>query len=160
MLSADSTTAQAAAQSLYESDDEDAPGVSLADILIWLGEQKALIGAVAAAAAVLSAGVALLLPPIYTARTTFLAPGSQQQSGSAAALAALGSIGSIGGLSGGLGVKTPDELYVALLKSDSVQRGLDQRFNLKAHYDIDSFEVLRKVAAELRARHCPTRRAA
>ena len=71
-----------------------------------------------------------------------LAPGSQQQSGSAAALAALGSLG---GLAGGLGAKSPDELYVALLKSDSVQRALAERFDLKAHYDVDTFETLRKV---------------
>jgi tyrosine-protein kinase Etk/Wzc len=144
MLSADSTTPLAAAQALYESEDEDTGAVSLAEVLTWLGEKKALIGAVTGGVAVLSAVVALLLPPIYTARTTFLAPGSQQQSGSAAALAALGSLGALGGLPGGIGAKTPDDLYVALLKSDSVQRGLDQRFNLKAHYDVDTYEALRK----------------
>ena len=143
MLSADSTTPQAATQALYESDDDEGtPAISLTDVLTWLGEKKALIGGVTAGVAVLSAIVALLLPPVYTARTTFLAPGSQQQSGSAAALAALGSLG---GIAGGLGAKTPDDLYVALLKSDSVQRGLDARFNLKAHYDVDNYEALRKV---------------
>ena len=86
--------------------------------------------------------VALLLPPIYTARASFLAPGSQQQSGSAAALAALGSLG---GLAGGLAAKTPDDLYVALLKSDSVLRGLDARFDLKKHYDVETHEALRRV---------------
>jgi tyrosine-protein kinase Etk/Wzc len=140
MLSADSTTPQAAAQALYESDED--PIVTLTDILTWLGEKKKLIGAVTAAAAVVSLVVALLLPPEYTARATFLAPGSQQQSGSAAALAALGSLG---GLAGGLGAKSPDEMYVALLKSDSVQRALAGRFDLKAHYGVDSYEALRKV---------------
>ena len=139
MLSADSTTPQAATQALYDSDDE--AGVSLAEVLTWLGEKKALIGAVTAAAAIVSAVIALLIPPEYTARATFLAPGSQQQSASATALAALGSLG---GLAGGLAAKTPDELYVALLKSDSVQRALVDRFDLKAHYNIDSYEVLRK----------------
>jgi capsule polysaccharide export protein KpsE/RkpR len=33
---------------------------------------------------------------------------------------------------------------VALLKSDSVYRSLDQRFNLRARYEVKSFEVLRK----------------
>ena len=145
MLSADSTTPLAAAQALYDSDDDDderTPAISLTDVLTWLGEKKALIAAVTVAAAVLSAVVALLIPPTYTARATFLAPGSQQQGSSAAALAALGSLG---GLAGGLTAKTPDDLYVALLKSDTVQRGLDGRFNLKAHYDVDSYEALRKV---------------
>ncbi|MDQ6640686.1 MAG: Wzz/FepE/Etk N-terminal domain-containing protein [Pseudomonadota bacterium] len=139
MLSADSTTPQAAAQALY--DDENESGLSLAEILTWLGERKGLIGAVTAAAAIASALIAFLLPVEYTARATFLAPGSQQQSGSAAALAALGSLG---GITGGLAAKTPDELYVALLKSDSVQRALSDRFDLKAHYNVDTYEALRK----------------
>ena len=142
MLSADSTPPQAAVQALYDSEGDDAAStVSFTDILIWLGERKELIATVTGGVAVLSVVVALLLPPIYTARTTFLAPGSQQQSGSAAALAALGSLGALPGL----GAKTPDDLYVALLKSDSVQRGLDQRFNLRAHYDVKTYEALRKV---------------
>ncbi|MEO8836260.1 MAG: Wzz/FepE/Etk N-terminal domain-containing protein, partial [Caldimonas sp.] len=139
MLSADSTTPQAAAQALYESDDDDASVLSLADILTWLGEKKGLIAATTLAAALIAAVVALLLPVQFTARATFLAPGSQQQSGSAAALAALGSLG---GLAGGLGAKTPDELYVALLKSDTVQRALDQRFGLKARYGADNYIAL------------------
>jgi tyrosine-protein kinase Etk/Wzc len=139
MLSADSTTPLAAAQALY--DDDDAPGVALTDMLTWLGEKKVLIASVTAVAALASLIVALLLPPIYTARTSFLAPGSQQQSGSAAALAALGSLG---GLAGSIAAKSPDELYVALLKSDSVQRALAERFDLKTHYDVDNYEALRK----------------
>ena len=141
MLSADSTTPLAAAQALYESEDDAGRlAVSLTDVLIWLGERKAFIGAVTGGVAVLSVVVALLQTPIYTARTTFLAPGSQQ-SGSSAALAALGSLGAI---AGGFGVKTSDDLYVALLKGDSVQHGLDQRFNLRAHYGVATYEALRK----------------
>jgi tyrosine-protein kinase Etk/Wzc len=144
MLSADSTTPQAALQALYETGEEDdgSPGVSLTEILTWLGENKKLIAALTAAATVVSLVVVLLLPPIYTARSSFLAPGSQQQTGSAAALAALGSLG---GLAGGIAAKTPDDLYVALLKSDSVLRGLDSRFDLKKHYDVDTHEALRRV---------------
>ena len=139
MLSADSTTPQAAAQALYDSDDEEVVG--LAEVLTWLGERKRLIGVVACAAAIISTAIAFLIPPQFTARASFLAPGSQQPSASAAAVAALGSLG---GLAGGLAAKTPDEFYVALLKSDSVQRGLVDRFDLKSHYNIDSYEVLRK----------------
>jgi len=142
VLSADSTPPQAAVQALYDSEgDEDTPPISLTEILIWLGERKVLIGAVTGAVALLSLVGALLQTPVYTARTTFLAPGSQQ-GGSAAALAALGSLGA---LSGGFGAKTSDDLYVALLKSESVQRGLDARFNLRAHYGVEKYETLRKI---------------
>ena len=142
MLSADSTTPQAALQALYETEEDEAPAVSLTEVLTWLGESKRQIAAVTATIAIGALVVALLLPPIYTARASFLAPGSQQQSGSAAALAALGSLG---GLAGGLAAKTPDDLYVALLKSDSVLRGLDAKFDLKKHYDVDTHEALRRV---------------
>jgi uncharacterized protein involved in exopolysaccharide biosynthesis len=143
MLSADSTTPLSASQPTYDADD-DGPMIGLADILTWLGESKLLIAIVTGAAALVALVVALLLPPIYTARTTLLAPNSQQQSGSTAALAALGSLGTLGGLGTTLMAKSPDELYVALLKSDSVQRSLADRFKLLERYDVDSYETLRK----------------
>ena len=121
--------------------EDDGPQVGLVELLTWLGEGKWLIAGITAAAALISLTVAMLLTPIYTARTSLLPPGSQQQSGSAAALAALGSLG---GLAGGLGAKTPDELYVALLKSDSVTRALDERYGLRARYELKSYEALRK----------------
>ena len=138
MKSDDLTHAPPAAGDDFVDDD---PGVSLVELLTWLGESKMLIAAVTAVSVVGALVFAMLLPPIYTARATLMPPGSQQQSGSAAALAALGSLG---GLAGGLGGKTPDELYVALLKSDSVQRSLVDRFDLKTRYNIDSYESLRK----------------
>ena len=144
MLSADSTTPQAALQALYDTEEDEAPAVSLTEVLTWLGESKRPIAIVTAAVALAALVVALLLPPIYTARASVLAPGSQQQSGSAAALAALGSLGGLGGI-GGLSAKTPDDLYVALLKSDSVLRGLDARFDLKKHYDVETHEALRRI---------------
>ena len=123
-----------------DTDDND-PGVSLMEVLAWIGEGKRKIALITSVAAVVALVVALLLPPIYTAQANLLAPGSQQQSGSAAALAALGSLGSLSGLSS---AKSPDELYVALLKSDSVQRRLDERFDLKTRYKADNYEQLRK----------------
>ena len=120
---------------------DEGPTVSLTQMLTWVGEGKRLIAAVTVVAAIASIAVGLLLPKIYTARATLLAPGSQQQSGSAAALAALGSLG---GLVGGAAAKSPDELYVALLKGDSVQRALADRFDLKSRYEVPNYETLRK----------------
>ncbi|MCU0773431.1 MAG: Wzz/FepE/Etk N-terminal domain-containing protein [Ideonella sp.] len=119
---------------------DDGPMVGLVDLLTWLGEGKRLIAIAVAAAAALSVVVALLLPNEYTARATMLPPGSQQQGGSAAALAALGALG---GLAGGLAAKTPDELYVSLLRSDSVVRALDERFKLRQRYEVDTVVELK-----------------
>ena len=124
--------------------DDDEPGVALLDLLTWIGEGKRLIAGVTVAVALLSIGVSLLLPNEYTARATLLPPNSQGQSSSAAALAALGArSGGRGGLTGG-GAKTPHQLYVALLESDSVQRVLADKFDLKTRWDKKTYEELRK----------------
>ena len=126
-----------------QDDDEfdDGPSLGLLDLLTWLGEGKRTIALVTGLAVAGSLVYALLKAPTYTARTTLLPPSSQQSSASAAALAALGSLG---GLAGGIAAKTPDELYVNLLKSDTVQRALATRFDLYKRYDVETYEVLRK----------------
>ena len=121
--------------------EDEGPSIGLVEALTWVGQGKRLVAVVTLIAAIGSLVVGLLLPKIYTARATLLAPGSQQASGSAAALAALGSLG---GLVDGAAAKSPDELYVALLKSDSVERALAQRFDLKTRYDAPNYEALRK----------------
>jgi len=126
--------------------DDIGPSTGFIELLTWLGEGKRLIIGFTFLAAVIAAVVAMLLPPTFTARTTVLPPGAQQQGSSAAALAALGGLGSA---VGGLGLKSPDELYVALLKSDSVLRALDTRFGLKARYEIETHEALRRAVPNL-----------
>ena len=123
---------------------DDGPSIGLMELLVWLGDGKRWVAGATAIAAVGAVIAALLMPNIYTARATLLAPGSQQQSSSAAALAALGSLG---GLAGGISAKTPDELYVSLLKSDSVQRALASRFNLMQRYEAKTWDGLRKAMA-------------
>ncbi len=122
-------------------DFDDGPTIGLLDVLTWLGEGKRLVATVTVLAAIAAVAFALLRPNIFTARTTLLPPGAQQQSNSAAALAALGSLG---GLAGGLAAKTPDELYVSLLKTDSVARALNERFDLMARYEVKTFEAFRR----------------
>lgn len=129
-----------------KDDRDDGPEISLADLLGWLGDGKWLLAALMAIGIAAGLAFALFWPPSYTARTTLLPPGAQQQSGSAAALATLGALGAA--LPAGLGGKTPDELYVALLRSDSVLRALDERFKLQQRYEWASFEHLRKRIAK------------
>jgi capsule polysaccharide export protein KpsE/RkpR len=124
--------------------DDDEAGVSLTQALTWIGEGKRLVAIVTVVAAVASVAIGLLLPKVYTARSTLLPPTPQSQSGSAAALAALGSLGGLVGAS----AKTPDELYIALLKSDSVDRPLAERFGLMERYRARNYEALRKAIPE------------
>ena len=136
------TAPSLACRALVHSIHEPDFAYSVVDLLTWLGEGKRLIAGITLAAAVVLLAYALTRDPIYTARTSLLPPNSQQQSGSPAALAALG-------LLAGVDAKTPDEFYLALLKSDSVTRALDKRFNLKAHYQITTNEALRKALPQL-----------
>jgi tyrosine-protein kinase Etk/Wzc len=121
--------------------EDDGPRIGVVDCLTWLGEGKRVIAAVTLGAALLSLAAALLATPVYTARVTLLPPGTQQQGGAAAALAALGSLG--GAVGAGVTAKSPDELYVALLRSDSVVRAMDERFQLRERYGVKSFVGLR-----------------
>lgn len=133
-------TAAAGAADAFD-DEDDGPSAGFVDVLTWIGDGKRLIAKVALAAGVVAVVVALLLPPVFTARATLLPPANQQQGGSAATLAALGALT---GLAGGLAPKTPDELYVALLKSDSVQRALAERFDLHKRWGVETYEQLRR----------------
>jgi tyrosine-protein kinase Etk/Wzc len=134
--------ADAVSNTSVNPEEQDSPFVTWVDLLTWLGEGKRLIAACTACAIAVSVAAALLLPAVFTARTSLLPPSSQQPS--AAAAAALSTLGGLGSLAGGLSGKSPDELYVALLRSDSVVRALDQRFDLKSRYGVKTFEALRK----------------
>jgi tyrosine-protein kinase Etk/Wzc len=116
--------------------------ISLTDILVALGQEKKTLLSVFMLCASLSLAVALLLPRKYVASTVLLPP--QQQSSSAAS--ALAQLGALGGMAGSAaGVKSPDEMYIALLKSRSVQDGLIAQFKLKERYGSDTLEQTRKM---------------
>lgn len=84
----------------------------------------------------------LLLPPVYTARTSFLPP--QQQSSNLAG--ALASLGSIAGLGAAGSVRNSSDQYVALMQSTLVTDRLIDRFKLmeayKAEYRMDARRLL------------------
>lgn len=108
--------------------------ISLLDLLIVLARRKRMIFAVSASFAILAAVVSLILPKSYTATVTILPP--QQNSSMGAALASqLGSLGGMAALAGGsLGLKNPNDMYVAMFKSRTVEDAIIQHFNLKQEY--------------------------
>jgi len=100
--------------------------------LVTLGRYRRLLWSVPAAAALVAAAVSLLLPKAYTAVARILPP-QQSQSTAAALLGGLGGLAGVVG--GGLGLKSPADLYLSMLRSDSVADALIQRFKLKEIYD-------------------------
>jgi tyrosine-protein kinase Etk/Wzc len=123
-----------------EPDDE----MSLVDLVIVLAKRKLMIVGVTVAAAIVSIVYTLLQPDIYTAATRVLPP---QQSQSAVA-GLLGQLGGLGGMAGGsLGIKNPNDLYVAMLKSRTIADNIISRFDLRALYKTSTSSATRAALA-------------
>jgi uncharacterized protein involved in exopolysaccharide biosynthesis len=112
----------------YEAEDE----VSLLDLALPLIEHWKLwiLGSLAVGLAAL--GIAFLMTPVYTARTSFLPP-QQQQSGLASALSSLGGLAGLAGAAGA--IKSPADQYVALMQSVSATDRLIDQFDLMKVYE-------------------------
>jgi uncharacterized protein involved in exopolysaccharide biosynthesis len=125
----------------YRDDDE----ISLLDIAIVLAKHKKLILGLPLLAAIVTAGITLLMPDIYTGRAVIMPP--QQQQSTAAAM--LGQLGALTGLApSSLGIKNPNDLYVGILKSRSIADALIERFKLKDLYEEDTLVETRKALAD------------
>jgi tyrosine-protein kinase Etk/Wzc len=118
--------------------------ISLLDLLIVLAERKRVILWITGTCAVGSLIVSLLLPFWYTAEVTLLPP--QQNSSLGAAIASqLGSLGSMAALAGGgLNLKNPNDMYVAMLKGQTVEDGVVQDFDLQREYKSKRLSDARK----------------
>src|SRR6266446_3158251 len=108
--------------------------ISLLDLLIVLARRRWDLLAGTAAAAALAAIVSFLLPNRFTATTVILPP-QQNTSSAVALLGQLGSVNPLASLAGSsLGLKNPNDLQVAMLKSRTVEDAMIDRFNLTALY--------------------------
>ena len=107
--------------------------ISLLDLLIVLARRRWDLLAGTAAAAALAAIVSFLLPNRFTATTVILPP-QQNTSSAVALLGQLGSVNPLASLAGSLGLKNPNDLQVAMLKSRTVEDAMIDRFNLMALY--------------------------
>lgn len=92
----------------------------------------------------LLAGIgATFLPKSYTAEVSTLPPQSSS-SGLASQLEGLSSLGGAAGLSGMGGMRSNQDLYVALLQTANVQRAFAERFNLQTEYHTNGWMQTRK----------------
>jgi tyrosine-protein kinase Etk/Wzc len=108
--------------------------ISLLDLLIVVAERKRLVLWVTAVFVILATVISLLLPVRYTATVILLPP---QESGSmgAALTSQLGNLGGVAALAGGsLGLKNPNDRYVAMLQSRTVEDAMVQHFGLMHEY--------------------------
>jgi len=120
--------------------DAEAGELGLIDVLIVLAKHKKKLLVLPVIAALISIGVSLALPNIYHA-TTKLLPPQQSQSGTAALLSQLGGLGSV--VSGSAGLKSPNDLYIGMLRSRTIADKLIAKFDLKKVYETESLERAR-----------------
>lgn len=123
------------------SEDEE---ISLLDIAIVLAKHKILIFGLPILAAIIAAGITLLMPNWYTA-TAKLLPPQQSQSNAVAILGQLGALA--GGASTAMGIKNPSDIFVAMLKSRTVADAIVERFKLKELYGTQILQDARKALA-------------
>jgi len=95
---------------------------------------KKLVCGTALGITVLGFAAAILLPNRYTATVVIMPPQSGgSTSSSAAMMAQMGAMASMG-ISGGNGIKNPNDLQVAFLRSTAVENAMVERFHLQAEY--------------------------
>jgi tyrosine-protein kinase Etk/Wzc len=120
-----------AAREPGEANDEE---ISLLDLMIVVAERKRVVMWTTAIFALIAIVVSLLLPVRYTATVTLLPP--QEGSSMGAALASqLGNLGGVAALAGGgLGLKSPNDRYVSMLRSRAVEDAMVERYGLMQEY--------------------------
>ena len=115
--------------------------INIVDMLIVLAKRRKMIVGVTFAAALISAGVSMVMPNIYQATAKLLPPQQNQSS----ALALLSQFGGIAGAAAGVaGLKNPNDMYVGMLNSRTIADRLIAQFDLKKVYDTDLQDVARK----------------
>lgn len=123
-------------------------GSSFLDLATALARRKWFVFRLTLAAAVLGAIGSLLFPNRYTAETKILPP-QQAQSTAAALLSSLaGNLGSLGAGAGkDLRIKSPNELYLGLLRTRPMTDALIRRFDLMKVYSAKDMTATRKKLA-------------
>lgn len=124
---------------------KDEDEISILDVLIVIAERKRRVIAITIGFAILAAVVSLLLPERYTAEVTILPPqqGNTMTSMLTSELSNVG--GGMAALAGGaLGIKDQNDMYVAMLKSETVEDAMVQRYGLMKEYHADYLSFARK----------------
>lgn len=132
----DGTTKSQIQEVVYPSIHSDEPeDLTFLDVLLIVTQRKRLVGIVTAVVTAVALLLAFALPQEYTATVTILPPqgGSSMSSMLASQLEGMGS--AVSGMAGSmLGMKNVNDMYVAMLKSRSVEDAVIQHYGLQSEY--------------------------
>ena len=117
----------------------------LLDLLLVMAERKTTIILATVIGMFLFTGLVLLMHPTFTAKAVILPP--QQGQSSAALVSQLGSLAALTGLGSSGAVKDPNDLYLGVLQSNTVEDGLIKRLNLMAAYKVKKLSDARRMLA-------------
>lgn len=119
-----------ASSALLGTDIEDDEGLTPREVATALSRRWRLLLLTPLAAGAAAFGIATLIPPTFTASTTFMPPQQQQSATSVA----LNSLGPLAGLAGATGLTSSTDRYIALMQSATVADRLIDEFKLMAVY--------------------------
>lgn len=115
----------------------------LLDLLLVMAERKTTIILASVIGLFLGMIVVLLMHPVFTAKAVVLPP--QQGQSSAALISQLGNLAALTGLGGSSAMKDPNDLYMGVLQSNTVQNGLIKRLNLMEAYHVHRLSEARRL---------------
>jgi tyrosine-protein kinase Etk/Wzc len=116
----------------------------LLDLLLVMAQRKNTIILTSVIGMFITTGLVLLMQPVFTAKAMVLPP--QQGQSSSGLLSQLGSFAALAGL-GSSGQKDPNDLYLAVLQSNTVADGLIKRLNLMTAYKVKKLSDARRMLA-------------
>jgi uncharacterized protein involved in exopolysaccharide biosynthesis len=120
--------------------------ISVLDVLVIFTTRRRLILQAIAVCAIASLVLAFALPQRYTAKTTIMPPQQQSSSIASALTSQLSNLSGLASLAGGsLGMKTPNDMYVAMLRSQAVEDAMIDRYGLMKEYHCRYIAQARKV---------------
>jgi tyrosine-protein kinase Etk/Wzc len=107
--------------------------VSVLDFLIVVARRRRFVLIATSIVAIVSIIIALLLPVKYTATAVILPP--QAASSGSTVMSQLGALGAAGAMAGSsLGIKNPNDMYVSMFLSRTVEDAMIKRFDLQRQY--------------------------
>lgn len=123
-----------------ENDEE----IRILDLLTALGQEKWVVLGLTLGATLVGLVISLILTPIFSS-TALVMPAQQGGGGAgAAALAQLAQTTGLGALGGIAGGKSTDQLYVAMMRSQTIQDALIEKHELRKKWQSRSIEDARQ----------------